>query len=177
MKGTTVRVTTEQVFFVALLGAGFAAAYHAFSGMDLLHEIGHAIFVTLQGHEVYRITASYISASGYNGMSLYMGTGFAIMVRAIALIWLSSKKANPLIAGWIWSRLMLEWLGWFIGNGGDGSMMEWPEYVLWTGLHVSAFAGFVLAASATMIAMLIKWQPKEIRRAEALADEMMRRAA
>lgn len=176
MKGTG-RVTTEQVFFVALLGAGFATMWHAYTGMDLLHEIGHAIFVILQGHEVYGIHSTYISASGYNGLSLYMGTGFAILVRAVALIWLCSKKANPLIVGWLLARLVLEWLGWFIGNGQDGKMMEWAEYVLWTGLHVSAFAGFVLAAGATTIAMLMKWQPKEIRRAEELADEMMRRAA
>lgn len=175
------KVTRSQVFFVALLAAGFATCYAVFSGLDGLHEIGHAIFVVLRGGEVRRFTLGYIVATGYDGMSLYMGTGFAIIVRAIALIWLARRNANPAVIGWIWGRLIMEWLAWFIGNGNDASMMEWAEYVLWTGLHISAFAGLVVGASVMAIGMLIDWQPKPVRiaqqKAKALVAEMMRRAA
>lgn len=175
------KVTSTQTLFVAGLAAGFAICYHVFSALDGLHELGHVIFLTLRGGEVGRFTLSYITGAGYDGMSLYMGTGFAIMVRAIALVWLSSKKANPAIMGWIWGRLVIEWLGWFVGNGIDASLMTWNEYVVWTGLHVSAFAGFVIGATVLTARMVITWQPKEEReakrKAKELADEMMRRVA
>lgn len=175
------KVTAAQTFFVAGLAASFAICYHVFSGMDLIHEIGHALFVVLRGGEVGVIRFDYITASGFDGMSAYMGTGFAILVRAVAIVWLASKKANPAIFGWIWGRLVIEWLGWFIGNGIDASLMEWNEYVVWTGLHVSAFAGFVIGATAIAAHTVATWQPREERearrKARELADEMMRRAA
>jgi hypothetical protein len=175
------KVTPTQTLFVAGLAAGFAICYHVFSGMDLIHELGHALFVVLRGGEVGVIRFDYITASGYDGMSAYMGTGFAIMVRAVALVWLSSKKANPAIVGWIWGRLVIEWLGWFVGNGIDASLMTWNEYVIWTGLHVSAFAGFVIGATVVTARMVVTWQPKEEReaqrKAKELADEMTRRVA
>lgn len=143
----------------------FGGIWHALGVENLLHELSHAIVISARGGTVHEFTIGWIRASGYDGIGLYAGTLGGVLIRSAIALWLLGSRRSLIIPAWMFGRIIMEWMGWWIGTKLDIGLMSSSDAAFYSLLHGSMTLGIVVGAIVIAVRLVRRWDrqaPKQM---------------
>lgn len=143
-----------------MIGLGYHMAVNA----NLIHELGHAVAMIIEGGRVEAIGLSRTVGHPLNDFVYYAGHATELIVRTTLLLAIIRFRAAVLPIGWISGRLLGGWARYWLSMDREaiGSTLD-TMHLAW-GL---VFAGIIVVLASQWLEY---WQDKDIDRVATRVD-------